>query len=537
MTTTKSINFNNLFIQNLTNDLSIAVPTLITLAIQEQPEIINIINQISQMEQPDLQKTVKEFMNNVSLFDDYLNIVLTVYLSTLMYKNDIFPNFIHSILVETGTTDITIEELKLNSETLIHMLINKQTNNIKGGNPFKNFIKILTSLWPIAFVILTICIDYHYVFNPKLQQLYQKASNIYTTLSLVANPDKDCGYVEIPQYLVIFDKYNPQWNSSRYYKAIKCISQKKMNDYLESHPDFTYTYPEMEIEMFSKDIVVNELVPVDASKMTTEIAIVRDKFSDMSNLIVVYDETGVFNIKKSIAKLNKYIGMSDEEIINHLYPQDTIIERPDSSNGVEMLKDAWSIIVALFKDVKQGGISPSFSIETSLIRTFKHYCIDKKRELEDISRATQRQIEDYIIDVTETFQDITDFLALLPWLFSINSMAMIFFIRFIRNLLGVRYSSTDRQQFEESERVQIVGSDENIGSDSVARGTPMLALAPRGRTRARTQTSSILENQQPPRRGGHKHNTRKHKRRKTRKLKCGKKRYTRYRRARPTRRH
>lgn len=540
MTTTKSINFNNLFIQDLTNDLSIAVPTLIALAIQEQPEIINIIKQISQIEQPDLQIKVKEFMNNVSFFDEYLNVVLSVYLSTLMYKNDIFPNFIHSVLVETGTTDITIEDLKLNSETLINMLINKQTNNIKGGNPFKKFLKMLKSLYPIAFVILVICIDYRILFNPMLQQSYQKASETYTTLSLVANPDKDCGYVEIPRYVEMFDKYNPQWNTARYYKAVMCVSQKNMDDYLESHPDFTPTYPKMETEMFSEDIVVEmsrELVPVDTSKMSTEIAIVGDKCSDMLNSIVVYDEKGVFNKQKSISKLDEYIDMSDEEIFNLFFPQDTKIERSDSSIGVqEMVTDAFSILYAMYKDVtKQTGISPAFSIKTSLSRTFKKYCIEKKRQIEDISRTTQRQIEDYIIDVAETFQDITEFLSLLPWLIGLNSAAMFIFLAFTRNLLGIRYSSTDRQQLEDSERVQIVGTDENIGSDIV---TPMLALTSRDRSRARAHPTSSLENLPPPRRGGHnrKRKTLRNKKRGTKPVKRGKRHNTRHKKNRFTKR-
>lgn len=512
MTTRKSINFSNPFIQDLTNDLGIAVPTLISLAIQEKPEIINIMKEVSQIEQSELQKKVKEFMNNVSFFDDYLNVVLTVYISTLMYENDIFPNFIHSVLVETGTTDITIDDLKLNSESLINMLINKQTNNIKGGNPFKQFIKMLTKLWPIAFAILVICANYFYFCNPALQKIYQKASQTYSTISSVANTDKDCGYIEIPLSIRMYDKYNPQWKIMRYYKAVTCISQKKMNDYLETHPDFAPIYPEMETGIFSKDIVVEmskELVPVDTSKITREIALVGDKCSDMLNSIVVYDETGVFNTQKSISKLDEYIGMSDEEIFHLFFPGDTKIEPSDSPIGVqEMVSDAITILYSMYNDIKaQTGLSQAFTIKTSLSRTFKKYCRDKKRQIEDVSRDTQRDIEDYISEVGETFEDITDFLSILPWLIGLNSMFMVFFIMFIKNLLKVRPEVRDRPQLESSERLL---THEN-------------AITLPRRSRGELQGPSSLENLLPPsRRGGYNRKTRRNKRVKTRRFKRGK---------------
>ena len=492
----KSINFNNLFIKDLINDLSIAVPTLISIAIQEQPEIINIMKQVGQIGEPDLQKKVKEFMNNISFFDDYLNVVLSVYLSTLMYKNDIFPNFIHAVLVETGSTDITIEDLKLNSETLINMLINKQTNNITGGNPFKKITQMLKSLSPIALVILVTCIDYRMLLNPTFKQAYQKASEAYTSLLLVADPEKDCGYVEIPYYVEIFDKYNPEWNTAHYYKAVMCISQKKMNKYLESHPDFASIYPEMEPGKFSREIVVEmsrELVPVDASKMSTEIAIVENTFHDMLNSIVVYDETGVFNTRKSISKLDEYIGMSEEEIFNRFFPKDTKMEHSVSSISVqEVVTDTFSILYNMYKDVtKQTGISPAFSIKTSLTRTFKRYCRDKKRQIEDISRDTQRDIEDYVVEVAETFEDITEFLLLIPWLIGLNSMALFFIFIFIKNLLGVRRKHAD------------------------------IEYVPTQRKRGKTHITSILE-QLPSPIGGRNRKTRRNKKRRTKHLKGGK---------------
>ena len=246
MLATKSRTFedfsNSLVTKTLINELNIAIPTLISMAMKEQPKINEIMETINQMDHNVLQQKVKKFMKNDPEFNNYLNVVLSVYLSTLMYENNIFPDFIHSVLVKIGINDITIDDLKLNSKLLINMLINKQTGNIIGGG-LEQFISILKQIWPLAFMILVIYTNYCVIVNPNNKRIYEQAANTYDTYSLFTEPNKDCGFVEIPVYIELFAKWNPEYKIDEYYTALKCVSQKKMlshlkENYEEFYPDF-----------------------------------------------------------------------------------------------------------------------------------------------------------------------------------------------------------------------------------------------------------------------------------------------------------
>ena len=537
MLTTKPRTFedfsNSLVTKTLINELNIAVPTLISIAMKEQPNINNIMIAINEIDPDVLQEKVKKFMKNDPEFNNYLNVVLSVYLSTLMYENNIFPDFIHSVLVKVGINDITIEDLKLNSKLLINMLINKQTNNIIGGG-LEQIISILKQIWPLAFMILIIYTDYCVIVNPNNKRIYEQAANTYETISLVVEPNKDCGFVEIPVYIELFAKWNPEYKIDEYYTALKCVSQKKMlshlkENYEEFYPDFGTMPDDVETKMGDEKEMSTQLVPY--------IDKIKEKSGEMVNSLIVYNkENNKFDIDETLAQLTEYSEMSDEEIINRLFPDDNIFEEDVKPSGLmDKITDGFKLVQAVFNDIKrQTGISNAFTIKTSVARTIKKYCILKKRELQDNMRKMERTAEDYMSSIVESIEDITDLLSMLPWLFTINAAAVASFSLFIKNLLEARNETTEpgneSRMLEYPSYIQTPRR-----SNRLEMGNPStLAIS----TSTRDPYASARETTLVKRtgRGGYKSKTRKNKRQKTRKLKRGKKRYTRHRRARPTRR-
>lgn len=534
---------NNLVTKTLINELNIAVPTLISMAMKEQPKINEIMETINQIDHDVLQQKVKNFMENDPEFDNYLNVVLSVYLSTLMYENNIFPDFIHSVLVKIGINDITIDDLKLNSKLLINMLINKQTNNIIGGG-LEQIINILKKIWPLAFMILVIYADYCVIVNPNNKRIYEQAANTYDTYSLFTESNKDCGFVEIPVYIELFAKWNPEYKIDEYYTALMCVSQKKMlshlkENYEEFYPDFGTMPDDVETKMGDEKEMSTQLVPY--------IDKIKEKSGEMVNSLIVYNkENNKFNIEETLAQLTEYSEMSDEEIINRLFPDDKIFEEDVKQSGLmETITDGFKLLQAVFMDIKrQTGISTAFTIKTSVARTIKKYCILKKRELQDNMRKMERTAEDYMSSIVESIEDVSDLLSMLPWLMTINVAALSIFSLFIKNLLesinGRNGRNGSRDMLElgyanelttetnrRSNRLALKnGTDEISNSTVVARSTSTddpYASA--------NQTTLVRQ-----RRGGYKRKTRKNKSIRTKKLKRGKKRHTIHRKVRPTKR-
>ena len=530
---------NSLVTKTLINELNIAVPTLISMAMKEQPKINEIMETINQTDHDVLQQKVKKFMNNAIEFDNYLNVVLSVYFSTLMYENNIFPDFIHSVLVQIGINDITIEDLKLNSKSLIDMLTtNKQTGNIIGGG-LEQFISILKQIWPLAFMILVIYTNYCVIVNPNNKRIYEQSADVYDTYSLFTESNKDCGFVEIPVYIELFAKWNPEYKIDEYYTALKCVSQKKMlshlkENYEEFYPDFGTMPDDVETKMGDEKEMSTQLVPY--------IDKIKEKSGEMVNSLIVYNkENNKFNIEETLTQLTEYSEMSDEEIINRLFPDDKIFEEDVKQSGLmETITDGFKLLQAMFNDIKrQTGISTAFTIKTSVARTIKKYCILKKRELQDNMRKMERTAEDYMSSIVESIEDISDLLSMLPWLMTINVAALSIFSLFIKNLLesingrNGRNGSRDMLELElntetnrRSNRLALKnGTDERSKSTAIATSTS-----------THDPYSNANETTLVRRRGGYKRKTRKNKSIRTKKLKRGKNRHTRHRKVRPTKR-
>jgi hypothetical protein len=106
---------------NIVNDYlaysNISVPTIVTYTILKQPEIITIMNKINKIDVSILERKISNFIGN-NILNDESSIVLIIFLCSLMYKNNIFPQYINDILKQLNINNVSVQELQENSENL-----------------------------------------------------------------------------------------------------------------------------------------------------------------------------------------------------------------------------------------------------------------------------------------------------------------------------------------------------------------------------------------------------------------------------------
>lgn len=260
----------------------------------KQPKIFAITQKINNMNPSVLNKKVRDFINNDNLSEDYIYYI--IFGCTLMYENDTFPEFIHSVLVALGINNVSINDLKINSKNLIHQLIN-QRNGITGGAPFKEVWQILMSI----FIIIGVLYADIAFFHP----LYIKATNVYnTTLTLYdtyqnIDMEKCKEEVDVPETIIFLDKYKDiffkDWDWGRAigpyhtYKVMSCIMypniQSKMAFELSEEDAF------MDLNKFTNDPVVPVLLKLIEYK------------PDDAKSLVVYDSKSLvaYDSKRSLA--------------------------------------------------------------------------------------------------------------------------------------------------------------------------------------------------------------------------------------------
>ena len=152
------VDLNGDVVKEYLNITGFSVISLISIAIEEQPDIITNFEKITQMDAITLQTKVKQFMNNNPIYDEPYNVIMTIFLSNLMYKNDVIPELVKDILFKLDISDITIEELKQNSKNLIDNLL----SSVKSGG---GIISLILHLVPIATVLFTISMDYTMLYE------------------------------------------------------------------------------------------------------------------------------------------------------------------------------------------------------------------------------------------------------------------------------------------------------------------------------------------------------------------------------------
>ena len=108
-------------ISNYLENSLISIPTITSHTIIKQPKIIQIMREINNIDFPILEEKIKGFFNNA--VNDNFEIIQVLLICSLMYKNDVFPQFIFDILTELGFSQgLTVQELKQNSENLIEYI-------------------------------------------------------------------------------------------------------------------------------------------------------------------------------------------------------------------------------------------------------------------------------------------------------------------------------------------------------------------------------------------------------------------------------
>jgi hypothetical protein len=421
---------NNHIIQAYIDATNISIPSLISFAIIKQPEIIVKMTKINDIEFSVLQTKVKQFMNNNPFFDNPQNVIMTIFICNIMYKNDIVPKLIHDILSELNS-NVTIEELKQNAESLINALT---TSVKKGGQKGGNFSSIISHLTAIGYVIFVISVDYWYI-NQNIKifvEDYNKALSYYKSISNI-NPEK-CNYIEIPEYISLLDDWNPKWENkiSEIYKYTKCIANKDFNKYFYEHSiSEKITNITAEINKVKND-TSTALVPVDSSTALVPFGLKSTEFNAL--ISVRFNPTVIesafkykmtndgmwFDKEDTIEQLDYYINMDLKDLHNILFPKNNKINDETINNKIndetinnEIVDSFWGNTwgntintgMRMINMVKK-TVSPLELIyqETEIIRRiFK----DIKIQVEDAHIKIQRDVENTISDVNSIINHIS----------------------------------------------------------------------------------------------------------------------------------
>jgi hypothetical protein len=463
---------------------SINVPTIITYTMLRQPEIVKIFNKINDIDITTLERKTTNFIGKDVLKDES-DIILIVLLSTLMYKNDVFPQFIYEILNKLNVTSVSVQELKQNSENIINMLLNNSTG---GGQKGGNFAAIVSVLFQIAWVLITIETNYYYVSRtiPVFQEAYKRGSDIYQVVKSVGNMGQECGNMVMPPEMRYIDKYFIsqfyKGDLENVYKTITCIANKHANQYLqdeifmpENINDFVVNFSE--IVQQGEEVVSNALVPVDykvasnalvpvdskvvsnalvpvspkvisnavnvqmqITQLNTQLQPVKTNIENTMNELIIFDGPKI-DFDKTNQTLIKYGEMSEEDLFYLFYPKTELVSKKSENSifsvlgAYEFAKDTVGLFASMTKIAidETGGVNAIY-VTKQYIWIFKDYCIKKKRELEDIRTKTGRQVEDFIKEADRTKQNINDFFDVLPRLIMLNSGAGGIIILFICQL-------------------------------------------------------------------------------------------------------
>lgn len=516
---------------NITNT---SVVTLISITILQTPDIPVIMNNIDKIDSSTLTTKVINFFDNDTELNKPLNIFLIVFLTTLMYKNDIMSKLVCNTLIELGITDITPNELKQNSENLILILT---TDKQMGGTIGGGLQNIMKQLFSISFVLFIAYIDYIYINKsiPILNGIYEKyLAYVSLTKSIKGlDVEKQCGYIQIPPLVQYINNYNSEFDIEQIYRVVTCISNGELNTYIRENP----TYLSNAVVLYNQDSESSNISPVqfvpdsDFSKQLAILNIeegghidgpISEMINIMNNELMVYNSDGNMNAERTKEKLTYYGDMPHDALVELLsskskYNVNYAKSQQNVENGsifnkinkaTSFVKDTASVILSLVQDAqRQVGNIDSISIINSYIWMFQKFCRVKNRELEDYIRNKERNLQDFITDVRQTKENIIQFIKTFSLLLKLNAIAGTILLSFIYELM--------KKLFRVAEKEKVL----EIENDGVAIKDSSLNITTGGKNKRKTSKN-------------------KHKYR-TRKLKGGKRKRknTRYRRNRSTRRH
>jgi hypothetical protein len=460
---------------------NISVPTKVSLTILKQSEIITIMNDINKIDVSILERKISDFIGNNELLKDESSIVLITFLCCLMYKNDIFPQYIYDVLKEMNITDVSIEELKQNSENLINMLLGNSIGGGKKGGA--NFNVIYGALWNISFVLIISLYDYYYLTNKAIPKIYEKAINIVSETISISQNMNNCEYIQIPPTIRYLDKYviNKNFGVENIYRSLSCIANRDMDNYLQDEifmpqniqkSNFAVVFSDIEkkSKQITEDIATHSLVPegynFDVQQqivlLNTQLQPVLSNIENTMNELMVYKDLDNENLDldKTMVQLKRYEEMSEDELLNLLYPQTDIISKKKTgmsetsiiANAYEFAKDTFSLLYYTSQKVaEETGNINAIDITKQWIWIFKDYIVQKIRDIEDIKRKTDRNISDFIKEANRTKENILDFLNVLKWLIPANCYMIAIISSWIINFINKIKNRSNKDTIESSQ--------------------------------------------------------------------------------------
>jgi len=451
---------------------NLSVPTTITYTILKQPEIITIMNKINNIDVSILERKITNFTGD-NVLNDKSSIVLISFLCCLMYKNNIFPQYIYDILKKLNINDVSIEELRQNSENLINILLdNSKGGGKKGGANFNVIFGKLLNIGFVLIVLIVLRLDYYLFMRLKktIPKTYEKATQIVETVINLSQNMENCDNIQIPPLISYLNKYSDnKWNIEYIYSILTCVANGNMNQYLQDELFIPGNIQQSNLMVAFSDIqeqnkeimaqtVSQQLVPTgyrfDENKslvnqdeyqkqmvaLNTQLQPVLSKINSIISTLEVYNDKGTIDFDETMKNLVKYQNMPDEELLNLICPQSEIISKKKTnkneasiiSDVYEFTKDTISLLYYLAKTVSAEAESDSENISAIYITrqwvwVLKDYFVKKIRYIEDIQIKTKRDITDFIKEVNRIKINLFDSFNLLTWLIPLN----IFIIKII----------------------------------------------------------------------------------------------------------
>ena len=555
------------------NKTSFSPTSLISIAIAKQPNIVTNFEKINKIDAITLQTKVKNFMDDDTLFNDQFKVIITVILSNLMYKNDIIPELVYDILIQLDETNITIDELKDNSQRLIDSLVGNLNDEQKGGG----FGNIIGSLFSIGIVIYTTVLNYSLfthikpVVETTISDVLITSNTLMDTHKFLTASDETCSDIPTPEILKAIDTIGmSDFKMARIYELLVCISNGRLNSILTEKPEFIEKdIPEF-TEQFAYTATSKALVEYRIQdKELVVLGRYLDTLDGILGGLIVYDGTpneSNINVDQTLANFKHIASMPSSEL------SIMIQESPQKANtNINPLsfKDILSnILSASSNDIITFGYMVAdklmntkrvlaINIIDSYIYTIQDFCTQKVREIEDLKLTSERKLADFLKKVFRAIANLREFIRVaqhLIWLNGIACSIIIYYSRIMfKKVMDLRrgQQAIEGNIIEETElsntHLMLTQREERQGKGQkrkrVDTGIDEGNIIPgEGRTRkgviesAANVLESMKNSSEPVGGKKHRHKTRKNKKNKTRSAKREKKQRTRYRQLRKTKR-
>jgi hypothetical protein len=441
------------------------IQSLVTYTIGENPKIIEVFEETSQQDASILEKKTNSFFKTTLKIDEN---TLIIYLCALMYENDIMPNYINSIL-EKLNMKIDINDLKNSANNYINFLLNKTPDNLVGGSNFNfNTVKqILLHIAACFFICSVLYTDYIYYYNyivPSTENAISVFAKYKEKIRIVTNFDTQCNMF-VPDHVLYFDKYGIN-GFSTLYKLAGCLASPENNVLF---PDFIVPYNKKSKDLASQNQYANQnqyaLVTVTNNEPSNQIIQFNSDIqtvNDFANSIYNRQVSSNQEIVEYINDLERIIRTPDEEFfqeITNVANLNTInIDKSDNDNlsilqkGWNFMGDTGKVIISIAKEIANGKIANSVNPLHGVTRSIKDFLRVKLMELEDLQRASKRNIESSLIEINRVIEDVNAFLYMAPILFTINSIVanllIYYFLLIFKKMTNLKFTNGNGSQLE-----------------------------------------------------------------------------------------